>query len=160
MRYQDFSIRPWQGGDRQLVAALIQQVLLEYGLSWEPDGADRDVLEVETAYFQADGEFWVVEQNLRIVGTAAYYPIQRGERAVEIRKMYLTTAVRGRGLGKFLLQELEKAIFTRGYRQIWIETASVLEEAVKLYRQAGYQPATGVETPRCDMVYYKQLMDS
>lgn len=141
------------------MGALIEQVLAEYGLTWEPDGADQDVLAVETAYLAAGGEFWVVEQNSQIVGTAAYYPIERGESAVEIRKMYLVPAVRGRGLGKFLLQQLETAIASRGYRQVWIETASVLTEAVKLYQQWGYQSASGVETPRCDLVYVKQLVD-
>jgi putative acetyltransferase len=31
----------------------------------------------------------------------------------------------------------------------------VLAEAVKLYESNGYQPATGVETTRCDRVYKK-----
>lgn len=45
----------------------------------------------------------------------------------------------------------------RGFQQIWIETASVLTEAVKLYESNGYQKATGVETARCDRVYVKSL---
>ncbi|MGF1674519.1 MAG: GNAT family N-acetyltransferase, partial [Rivularia sp. (in: cyanobacteria)] len=45
----------------------------------------------------------------------------------------------------------------RGFQEIWIETASVLSEAVKLYEANGYIPATGVETKRCDRVYLKQL---
>ncbi|HEY9883346.1 MAG TPA: GNAT family N-acetyltransferase, partial [Thermosynechococcaceae cyanobacterium] len=76
---------------------------------------------------------------------------------VEIRKMYLLPAARGQGLGRFLLQTLEAAIATRHFEQIWIETASVLTEAVKLYETSGYQPATGVETERCDRVYLKVL---
>jgi putative acetyltransferase len=92
------------------------------------------------------------------VGTGGYYPISRGEKAVEIRKMYLLPTVRGLGLGKFLLQHLEQAIAARGFQQIWIETASVLVEAVKLYESSGYQPATGVETARCDHVYVKQCL--
>jgi putative acetyltransferase len=71
--------------------------------------------------------------------------------------MYLLASVRGLGLGKYLLQQLEAAIASRGFQQIWIETASVLVEAVKLYENNGYQAATGVETPRCDRVYVKYL---
>jgi putative acetyltransferase len=91
------------------------------------------------------------------VGTGGYYPILRGEKAVEIRKMYLLPSVRGLGLGRFLLQQLEIAIATQGFQQIWIETASVLVEAVKLYETGRYQPATGVETTRCDRVYCKTI---
>jgi putative acetyltransferase len=155
--YQDFLIRNWEKSDRTRAAAVISYVLSEYGLGWEPNGADRDVLQVEECYLATGGEFWVIEHQSQIVGTGAYYPINRGEQAVEIRKMYLLPSVRGLGLGKYLLQQLETAIITRGFQQIWIETASILVEAVKLYESNGYQPATGVETARCDRVYVKNL---
>lgn len=157
--YQDFVIRPWQPSDHQPAADVIHAVLTEYGLGWEPDGADQDVLNVESCYLDKGGEFWVIEQAGILVGTGAYYPIPRGHHAVEIRKMYLLPAVRGRGLGKFLLTELETAIAARGFAEIWIETASVLQEAVQLYEQQGYQPATGVETARCDRVYCKTIVN-
>jgi len=144
-------------GDRAPVAEIIRSVLSEYGLSWEPEGADRDVLQVEEYYLATGGEFWVIEYQNQLVGTGAYYPLTRGQKAVEIRKMYLLPSVRGLGLGKYLLQQLEAAIVARGFQQIWIETASVLTEAVKLYESNGYQRATGVETARCDRVYVKVL---
>jgi putative acetyltransferase len=155
--YRDFLVRDWTVSDRAPAAEIIRSVLVEYGLGWEADGADRDVLQVETFYQAAGGEFWVVEQQGKLVGTGAYYPIQRGQNAVEIRKMYLLPEARRQGLGRFLLQALETAIATRHFEQIWIETASVLAEAVKLYESSGYQPATGVETERCDRVYFKIL---
>ena len=155
--YQDFLIRNWEIGDRTRAASVISYVLSEYGLGWEPKGADKDVLQVEKFYLEAGGEFWVIEHQNQLVGTGAYYPISRGQKAVEIRKMYLLSSVRGLGLGKYLLQQLEAAIASRGFEEIWIETASALVEAVKLYESNGYQPATGVETPRCDRVYVKVL---
>jgi len=150
-------VRDWEPGDRPVAFDLIAAVLKEYGLESQPDLADWDVWNVEQAYQAAGGEFWVVEQAGRMVGTAAFYPVERGEKAVEIRKMYLVPEVRGQGLGRFLLEELEAAIARRGYTQIWIETATVLKEAVQLYERNGYQPSTGVETARCDRVYVKPL---
>ena len=156
-QYQDFIIRNWQESDRILAATVISSILSEYGLPWQPEEADKDVLEIEKYYLATGGEFWVIEHQNQIVGTAAYYPIQRGEKAVEIRKMYLLPKVRGLGLGKYLLQQLETAIALRGFEQIWIETASILVEAVKLYESNGYLPTTGVETSRCDRIYIKYL---
>jgi putative acetyltransferase len=158
--YQDFLIRDWEERERTQAAEVIRSVLSEYGLGWEPDGADRDVLQVEEFYLAAGGEFWVIEHQNQIVGTGAYYPIHRGEKAVEIRKMYLLPTVRGLGLGKHLLQQLETAIANRGFEQIWIETASVLKAAVKLYESHGYIPTTGVETQRCDRIYVKYLFSN
>lgn len=156
--YQDYLVRSWQPSDRIPAAKVIRTVLAEYGLDWEPEKADQDVLQVETYYLKTDGEFWVIEQQQEIVGTGAYYPIQRGQHAVEIRKMYLLPQARGQGLGKFLLNQLEATIAARGFGEIWIETASALKEAVQLYEHNGYLPATGVETARCDRVYCKQLL--
>ena len=155
--YQDFLMRPWQPADRQAIAAVIGTVLAEYGLGWEPEQADRDVLEIEKYYLESGGEFWTVEQQGQIVGSGGYYPIERGHQAVEIRKMYLLPTSRGRGLGRFLLAELERSIKQKNFQEIWVETATVLAEAVQLYESSGYLPATGVETARCDQVYVKYL---
>lgn len=156
IQYKDCLIRSWEQRDRASAFYLIRDILSEYGLGCEPNGADRDVYEVEIFYHVVGGEFWVVEKQGCLVGTAAYYPIKRGNNAVEIRKMYLLPEVRGQGLGKFLLKELESAIAARGFTEIWIETASVLKEAVKLYESNGYLLGTGVETKRCDRVYVKR----
>jgi len=160
--FRDFVIRSWQPSDRQVAAAVIRSVLAEYGIGWEPQGADRDVYEVETAYFQVGGAFWVVEQQIQqqpsqVGGTAAFYRVNRGVETVEIRKMYLLPQCRRQGLGRWLLQRLEQEITAQGFQEVWIETASVLKEAVQLYESSGYLPATGIETARCDLIYTKLL---
>jgi putative acetyltransferase len=109
-RYQNYIIRDWQPDDRIAAAEVIKNALAEYGLGWESDGADRDVIDVEQYYLARGGEFWVIEDNCTIVGTSAYYPCivasseleNCGNKAVEIRKMYLHPKTRGRGLGKYL----------------------------------------------------------
>ena len=156
-KYRNFVVRDWKKSDRHAAAEVIRKVLQEYGLPWQPQSADRDAIDVESAYLEVGGEFWVVEKDSAIVGTAAYQPIARGQNAVEIRKMYLLSEVRGKGLGRYLLTHLERAVTIKNYQEIWIETASVLIEAVKLYERNGYQPATGIETERCDLVYFKKL---
>ncbi|MFN4270620.1 MAG: GNAT family N-acetyltransferase [Thermosynechococcus sp.] len=158
LRYGDCGVRHWCDRDRAAVIQLIASVLSEFGLPWQPEGADADVVHVENYYHRRGGQFWVVEQAGEVVGTIGFYPIQRGEAAVEIRKMYLHPRVRGRGLGTFLLRHLEAAIQAAGYRKIWIETASIMTAAVHLYEKSDYQPASGVETQRCDRVYVKDLV--
>ncbi|MEL6250288.1 MAG: GNAT family N-acetyltransferase [Cyanobacteria bacterium J06648_16] len=158
--YRTYLIRDWQPRDRTAAANVIQTVLTEYGLGWEgacSGSADQDAVEVETHYWQTGGEFWIVESAGQVVGTAGYCPTRRGERAAELRKMYLLPVVRGQGLGRYLLQQLESAAARQGFQSLWLETATVLDRAVALYEKSGYQPATGVETTRCDRVYYKRL---
>lgn len=71
-----------QKRDRQSASQVIRSVLSEYGLGWEPKGADRDVLQVEECYLATWGEFRVIEHQNQVVGTGAYYPIKRGKNAV------------------------------------------------------------------------------
>ncbi len=136
--------------------------LVDYGLPWDPANADRDVIEVETYYQATGGEFWVIDDHNRVVGSAAYYPVPHGFKAVEIRKMYLQFESRGQGLGQFLLTQLEHAIASQGYQTIWIETASVLKAAIHLYEKNGYQqPEVTVDYPlvsRCDCLYVKRFL--
>lgn len=157
--YEDLVIRAWQPNDRDKCVELIGNVLAEYGLHWDPRTADRDVVDVESAY--RSGEFWVVEdiKTSQVVGTAGFYEVpQRGNGAVEIRKMYLHRSVRARGLGSFLLSALEQRVHQLAYQRIYVETASVLKEACNLYKKKGYVPSYGLETKRCDIVLEKQVL--
>ncbi|GAB4353612.1 MAG: GNAT family N-acetyltransferase [Cyanophyceae cyanobacterium] len=163
-RRDGFRVRPWEPRDRDHVAALISSVLMEFGLPWEPMGADRDVLAVEACYRDRGGEFWVIERDRgenigELVGTGGYYPVARGPRAVEIRKMYFLPTVRGQGLGRWLLGRLEGAIAQGGFEEIWIETAASMTAAQHLYQRLGYALATDaeLETARCDRVYVKRI---
>jgi putative acetyltransferase len=100
--FKHYTLRDWEPRDRHPAATVIATALEEYGLGWDPEGADRDVLAVEACYLEAGGEFWVIEQSGHIVGTGAYYPIRRGSSAVFIAdsqrarlRAFFTTAARG-----------------------------------------------------------------
>lgn len=156
--YDDLVIRAWQPRDRLHCMELIGNILKDYGLDWDPIAADRDVVEVEDSY--SSGEFWVIENTLtsQVLGTAAFYEVpHRGKKVIEIRKMYLSSDIRGIGLGAFLLKALEQRALQLGYKKAMIETASVLTEACAMYTKYGYKNSSGVETERCDIVLEKLL---
>lgn len=149
-----YSVRPWESRDRQQVASLIDQVLAEHGLSWDPIEADIDVIEVEKYYEQ--GQFWILEHADSLVGTGAY--CARSPKIVEIRKMYFVPSVRGIGLGSRLLEALEQDAYQHGYEEAWIETHTLLAKAILLYEGAGYERVLELpEVARCDRVYRKKL---
>ena len=53
--------------------------------------------------------------------------------------MWVSPAVRGLGLGRRLLTELEARAQARHAPAVQLETNQVLSEAIALYRSAGYQ---------------------
>lgn len=164
--YRNFVIRPWQPSDRQAVADLAQSVLAEYDMGFEPDENDWDVVQVETAYWQTGGDFWVVvDVEKQIVGSGGYhscdrtFPSDTPMTSVELRKMFLAAHVRGQGLGRYLLNHIEQAAVAKGFSHMWLETAVRMKAAVKLYERNGYQqpPNIDVHVQRCDRVYVKPL---
>src|SRR5215469_11444176 len=60
----------------------------------------------------------------------------------EIKRMWVTPAARGLGLGRRLLTELEARAAARGVRTLRLETNRTLGEAIGLYRAAGYREVT------------------
>ena len=56
----------------------------------------------------------------------------------EIKRMWVTQSVRGLGVGRRLLGELERAARRRGVAALRLETNRALGEAIGLYRSAGY----------------------
>ena len=94
---------------------------------------------VEKSYFEEDkGEFWVLEKDKKIMGSGAFIESEKdGEKCAYICRMFLLPEVRRQGLGRTMLQLLEKRIKRRGYRSIYIETAPSLEDALRLYYKSG-----------------------
>ena len=56
-----------------------------------------------------------------------------------VKRMWVAPEVRGLGLGRRLLTELERLARETGAEMIRLETNRVLEEAIRLYRSAGYR---------------------
>jgi len=58
--------------------------------------------------------------------------------SAEVKRMWVAPAVRGLGLGRRLLAEVEAQATARGVRLLRLETNKNLTEAITLYRAAGY----------------------
>jgi ribosomal protein S18 acetylase RimI-like enzyme len=57
----------------------------------------------------------------------------------ELKRMWVAEHVRGLGIGRRLLAELEGRAAAAGARAVRLETNKALAEAIALYRSAGYR---------------------
>jgi len=72
--------------------------------------------------------------------------------------MYLHKAHRGKGLGKFLLEDALSKAEQLGFERMVLETASVLKEAIALYESYGFvQYNPQHMSSRCDQAYILEL---
>jgi putative acetyltransferase len=153
----EFSIRRATNEDRAAIRAVLFAVRLEYGVLGEVAAKDADLDDLEANYFQAGGYFEVVEDAAKcIVGCAGLYPWNTCR--AELCKMYLQKAARGRGLGRQLLEDAIAAARRGGFREVWLQTNSVLTEAITLYKKYGFV-SVDLEhrSPRCDVAYLLRL---
>lgn len=154
------TLRPATNADCAAVTELIFSILAEYGLKPDPGGIDSDLSDFDAHYASRGGCFDVLvddDDDGRIIGTVALYRVD--ERTCELRKMYLHRAARGRGLGRRLLEHALGEARRLGFRRVTLETASVLTEAVTLYRRFGFCPFTPEHwsAQRCDAAYELDL---
>ncbi len=77
------------------------------------------------------------------------------EQTVEIKRMFVQKAARGKGLSKRVLQELEQWAIEQGYTHAVLETSIHFNTACTLYQRSGYNvmpnypPYDGLEESVC-----------
>ena len=149
-------IRPATNADCEGVQKLVFGVLREYDLEPDLKATDLDIFDIETHYQNRGGVFEILEdEHGCLLGTVGLYPLDA--ETVELRKMYFAKELRGRGFGKKMLEKMIETARSLGYKKIYLETASVLKEAVALYEKYGFKPTAEKHTPRCDAAYILNL---
>jgi ribosomal protein S18 acetylase RimI-like enzyme len=82
-----------------------------------------------------------------------------GRAPAEVKRMWIATAARGLGLGRRLLDELERYARAAGVTVLRLETNRTLSEAIALYRKSGYREANAFnDEPYADYWFEKQLV--
>jgi molybdopterin-guanine dinucleotide biosynthesis protein A/predicted GNAT family N-acyltransferase len=120
--------------------SLVRDTLREFG--FEPDPAfDSDLDDPATTY----AALWVVLEGEEVVGSIALRKL--GDRELELKRMYLRSSQRGRGLGRRLLATALEWARTHGARTIRLDTSEEMEAARRLYEQHGFRRIPG-EAPR------------
>jgi putative acetyltransferase len=150
-------IRSATNEDCPKVQNLVFGVLREYDLSIETASTDADIADIEAYYLKRGGVFEIVEDaSGNLLGTIGLYPLDA--ETVELRKMYFDRKLRGRGVGKKMLERMIAAAKAAGFKRIYLETASILKAAAALYEKYGFQPtAEGIHSARCDAAYVLEL---
>jgi GNAT superfamily N-acetyltransferase len=76
----------------------------------------------------------------------------------EIRRMYVSPAARGKGVGKRVLEALERAAADRDLNTVRLDTTNELTEAHRLYERAGYQRIPDYNGDICAERWYEKRL--
>ena len=117
----------------------------------DPAGLDHDVADWPGEYDGVAGVMLVVVDPAGpVVGTAAVRRLEPG--VVELKRMWLRPACRGRGLARRLMDRCLEEARALGGRVLRLDSERRLEAAVRLYRSYGFQEISDYNrNPRADV---------
>jgi len=85
----------------------------------------------------------------------------RGAEPAEIKRMWVARSVRGLGLGRRLVENLEQRAAVGGALRVRLETNRSLTEAIRLYRSFGYREVAAFnDEPYAHHWFEKNLSES
>jgi putative acetyltransferase len=126
--------------DHPEVVTLLGELDRYLGGLYEPDA--NHILSVEELLVPGIS-FFVARLGGRIVGTGAVRRMPgdadtAGRAYGEIKRMYVDPTLRGRRIGRRLIETLEDALRREGILLALLETGRDQNEAVRLYERCGY----------------------
>jgi putative acetyltransferase len=98
---------------------------------------EEEIDRVSDYYREREGGFWVAVEGENIVGMFGLE--SSGDRAMELRRMYVDPDLRRRGIARNMLRFAEEECRRRGRSRMVLSTSELQQEALSLYRNAGYE---------------------
>ncbi|WP_350285538.1 GNAT family N-acetyltransferase [uncultured Croceitalea sp.] len=139
---QSTVIRKIEPEDNTEVAKIVRFVFEELGVSKVGTAyADKELDTMYEAYdAMPNGDFFVVEEDGKLIGCAGVSPLANFEGNVcELQKMYFLPQARGRGLGEKLIEVCLDQAKALGFESCYLETMPYMKAAQALYQKNGFE---------------------
>lgn len=96
-----------------------------------------DLANVPDSFLSAGGNFFVVEEDGRLVGMGGYK--RTGDDEAQVFRVRIHPAMRRRGVGRQLMAAIEAAAVESGVARMVLGTADNQPEAIAFYESIGYR---------------------
>jgi GNAT superfamily N-acetyltransferase len=130
-------IEPAQASDVPAVIALIGRVFAEYRFSWDPTLEVPDLFDFDRRYAGSAGAFWIARLGNHVVGSVGVERLPDGR--AELHRLYLDAALRGRGVGRALVDAVLGWCREAGIRQLTLWSDTRFDRAHRLYERMGFR---------------------
>ena len=121
-------------------------------------GFERELAGLPGAYAPPSGRLLLAWAGDTPVGCAALRRID--DHSCEMKRMFVSPAARGRGVGRALGTELIRAARNQAYTAIYLDTSIRQAEALSLYRSLGFaevEPYYDAPQPLRDWLVFMKL---
>lgn len=134
-------IRPIQQEDNLQIAQVIKDSLREFGVD-KPGTVytDPTTNDLFTLFQEKSAVYFILQEGNDILGGCGIYPTKGlPQGCAELVKLYLLKKVRGKGLGKQLMQTCIDYAERLGLNQLYLESLPELKSAISLYEKMGFK---------------------
>jgi putative acetyltransferase len=151
-----FQLRRATNRDAAGIWNLISVVLSSFDIVADPETTDRDLADIEGCYWDLGGAFFVLVDRETVIGTVALR--RESDEVCELCRMYVSADYRRLGLGRGLFETGMIEARSRGFREVFLKTSSVLTTAISLYERAGFRLLPGAKAcGNCNLVMSMKL---
>ena len=136
------TIREIQEKDNATINDLVINTLREFGAKGPGFASSDEELKNMYAAYQAENKkFYVVELDGKVLGCGGVAPLDGEENSgiCELRKMYFDKKLRGRGMGKKLIDLCIETAKELGFHTMYLETIPEMKIAQNLYKSRGFE---------------------
>jgi putative acetyltransferase len=157
-------IREIKPEDNIQIEAIITTCFDEFALPKAGSSLEDDDVKKMYHGFQANSAaYFVVEENGKVLGGGGVKQLKGAQRNIcELQKMYFHPDARGKGYGRKLFNKCIQAAKDLGYKSCYLESASQLESAIKLYTMNGFKhlekPMGNTGHTICEVYMIKELI--
>jgi GNAT superfamily N-acetyltransferase len=138
-------IEPARIADAPAIVALIGRVFREYEFSWNPAAEVPDLFDFDRHYGGAAGAFWVARLDGQVVGSVGVARLPDGR--AELHRLYLDATLRGRGVGRALVDTVLDWCRGAGIRRLVLWSDTRFDRAHRLYEGMGFRQTDEREVP-------------
>jgi putative acetyltransferase len=131
------ALRQAREDDAPRIVSLIEEVYREYGFIFVAGDELPDVLAFAESYDGLNASLFVAEEEGALAGSIGV-KLHRQRAAVEIKRLYVRAASRGKGLGGALVRTALGWARERGARRIELWSDTRFTRAHRLYESLGF----------------------
>ena len=119
---------------------------------------ENELASLPGPYRRPNGGLALAYLNHEPIGCAAFKPLV-GRTICEMKRLYVRPEGRNRGIGLGLVRRTLREAQKAGYRSIRLDTLARMENAVKLYKQLGFQEIPAYcENPLSDSIFMERSL--
>ena len=134
-------IREIQPKDDAQIEAIMRACFVEFELPFEGSSIeDEEVAQMYNGFKDSRAVYYVVEEEGKVVGGGGIKQLKGADAHIcELQKMYFDPTARGKGYGRKIFNRCIEAAKNLGYKKCYLESASQLKDAIRLYEMNGFE---------------------